>query len=274
MADQLTRRSFLAAVPALCAAPILLTPSGPAAAAPAAGYDNAAGDPFPAQDPARVRAMVGAAHGNLARVQELLAESPALATAGWDWGFGDWETPLGAASHVGHREIAALLLASGARPDLFTFAMLGHLEAVQACIAACPGIQRTTGPHGLTLLHHARKGGPAAAGVVAYLESLGDADPAPRPAPLDPADIAACTGTYELASRGAIRLEISTKDGTLFLKRLPDGAARGLVHLGGRAFHPVGAPAVRVTFGPPGQGAASLTVVDGPESTPAQRLPG
>jgi hypothetical protein len=34
-----------------------------------------------------------------------------LARAAWDWGFGDWETALGAASHMGSRPI---------RPDQFT----------------------------------------------------------------------------------------------------------------------------------------------------------
>lgn len=278
MSDLLTRRSFLVAVPALCAAPTLLgTGLAAGAAAPAAPETTiypAGGDSFPAQDPARVRAMVGASHGNLARVQELLTESPALANAGWDWGFGDWETPIGAASHVGNREIAALLLDHGARPDLFTFAMLGHLEAVRACIATCPGIQRTTGPHGLTLLHHARKGGPAAQGVVAYLESLGDADPAPVPKPLEPVDLTACAGIYEMERRGGGRIEVSVKDGALFFKRLPDGASRNLVHLGSREFHPVGARAVRIAFTPAGQAAANLKVVDGPETVFALRVPG
>ncbi len=275
MSDLLTRRSFLVAVPVFCAAPTLLGAGlAGAAAAPEAAPYPAGGDPFPAQDPARVRAIVGASHGNLARVKELLAESPALANAGWDWAFGDWETPIGAASHVGNREIAALLLDHGARPDLFTFAMLGNLEAVQACIAACPGIQRTTGPHGLTLLHHARKGGPAAQGVVTFLESLGDADPVPVAVPLEPADLAACQGTYEMERRGGGRIEVSVKDGTLFFKRLPDGASRSLVHLGSRDFHPVGARAVRITFAPTGQVAANLRVVDGPETVSALRLPG
>lgn len=274
MADLLTRRSFLVAVPALYATTSLAGSRRAVAAAPEAAPGGAAVDAFPAQDPARVRAIVGAAHGNLARVKELLDESPALVNAGWDWGFGDWETPIGAASHVGNREIAALLLGRGARPDLFTFAMLGHLEAVRACIAACPGIQRATGPHGLTLLHHARKGGAAAEAVVAYLEALGDADPAPVPAPLDASDLAACTGIFEMDSRPGSRIEVTVKDGTLFLKRLPDGAARGLVHLGDRAFHPVGAAAVRITLSPPGPAAETLNVVDGPLTVTARRLPG
>jgi hypothetical protein len=52
--------------------------------------------------------MVGASHGNLARVNELVLAHPALANAAWDWGFGDWETAIGAASHVGNKQIAAV----------------------------------------------------------------------------------------------------------------------------------------------------------------------
>jgi len=50
------------------------------------------------------------AHFNLARVKELVGRHATLAKAAWDWGFGDWETALGAASHVGNRDIAELLL--------------------------------------------------------------------------------------------------------------------------------------------------------------------
>ena len=41
---------------------------------------------------------------------------PSLAKAAWDWGFEDWEDPLGAASHVGNHEIAEYLIGHGARP--------------------------------------------------------------------------------------------------------------------------------------------------------------
>lgn len=60
---------------------------------------------FPQNEPSRVQAVVGASHGNFDRVKELISEQPALAKASWDWGFGDWETALGAASHTGRRQI-------------------------------------------------------------------------------------------------------------------------------------------------------------------------
>src|SRR5689334_21155109 len=88
----LTRRTFLALV---SAAPLF--------ARDAQGQHVArepASDAFPAHEPETVKEMVTVSHGNVARVRELLSGRPALANAGWDWGFGDWETPLGAASHV------------------------------------------------------------------------------------------------------------------------------------------------------------------------------
>jgi hypothetical protein len=60
---------------------------------------------FPTQAPELVQEMVVVAHGNITRVKELVSNQPTLAKATWDWGFGDWETALGAASHVGNREI-------------------------------------------------------------------------------------------------------------------------------------------------------------------------
>src|SRR5262249_51931588 len=93
---------------------------------------------FPTQIPELVEEMVVVSHGNAARVRELLGRHPTLAKATWDWGFGDWETAVGAASHVGHREIAELLLANGAHPTIFSAAMLGHLDVVKAFITASP----------------------------------------------------------------------------------------------------------------------------------------
>ena len=61
---------------------------------------------FPAHEPEVAREIVGVSHGNAARVRELLKGRPALANASWDWGYGDWESALGAASHVGNQEIA------------------------------------------------------------------------------------------------------------------------------------------------------------------------
>src|SRR2546423_1356935 len=121
---------------------------------------------FPRQDPEMVKEMVTVAHGNVARVKELVGRHQTLAKASHDWGFGDWESALGAASHVGNREIAEFLLANGARPSIFSAAMLGQLDVVKAFVAASPGVQKIKGPHSITLLRHATAGGAAAKPVL------------------------------------------------------------------------------------------------------------
>src|SRR5215471_963135 len=104
---------------------------------------------YPTQPPELVQEMVVVAHGNIARVRELVTRQPTLAKATWDWGFGDWETALGAASHVGNREIATILLEHGAHATIFSAAMLGQLDVVKGFIAASPALARTRGPHSI-----------------------------------------------------------------------------------------------------------------------------
>ena len=129
-------------------------------------------EPKPALEASLVQDFVGKAHGDLARVKELLEQEPALINACWDWGGGDFETGLGAASHMGRREIAEYLLEKGARLDPFAAAMLGKLEMIKATLAAFPGAIDTPGPHGISLVAHARAGGEEARDVLKYLESL------------------------------------------------------------------------------------------------------
>lgn len=126
----------------------------------------------PAIDPNLVQEMVRKAHGDLARVKVLIAEEPQLANACWDWGGGDFESALGAAAHVGRKDIAGVLLEAGARLDLFAAAMLGKLEIVQAIVAAFPDAVTTRGPHGIPLLAHAEAGGADARPVYEFLKAL------------------------------------------------------------------------------------------------------
>jgi hypothetical protein len=123
----------------------------------------------PRLDAELVRDFVANAHGDLDRVRGLLGRAPALVNAAWDWGGGDWETGLGAAAHVGRRDIANFLLEHGARMDIFAAAMLGHLDIVRAMIAAVPEARGWLGPHGIPLLRHAEMGGEAAAPVTEFL---------------------------------------------------------------------------------------------------------
>jgi hypothetical protein len=118
-----------------------------------------------------VNEFVGKAHGDFDRVRQLLEQHPALVNAAWDWGNGDWETGLGAAAHVGRRDIALCLIEKGARMDIFAAAMLGYLPIVRAMIEAVPEARNWRGPHGIPLLTHAEAGGPAAAAVADYLRT-------------------------------------------------------------------------------------------------------
>ena len=119
-----------------------------------------------------VNEFVVQAHGNLQRVQILLEQEPRLIHSAWDWGGGDWETALGAAAHMGRRDIALYLVEQGARVDLFAAAMLGELTIVCAILTAFPQMRDQRGPHGIPLLSHAQKGGKEAEAVVAFLQSF------------------------------------------------------------------------------------------------------
>ncbi len=138
---------------------------------------------YPAIAESVVSQVVGLAHFDLEKLKILVNARPELAKATWDWGFGDWETAIGAASHVGRKDIIDFLLSKGARPDIFTFAVLGAYETVKSMIEFAPGLQKTLGPHGISLLQHVKNGISEKTGNIteanklfAYLMKLGDAD--------------------------------------------------------------------------------------------------
>jgi hypothetical protein len=249
--DTFTRRRFLglASIAGLgaIAPPAKLRDEPVAPPADAVPAPPPVPEEFPTQPPALAREMVGVSHGNLARVTELLALHPTLANAAWDWGFGDWETALGAASHMGNVAITTALLGKGARPTIFSAAMLGQLAVVQAFIAATPGIQGTPGPHGITLLAHAKAGGDAAKAVVAYLLETGGADPVPKAVELTPSLLARFAGVYGFGPRDIDRVEVTIDKGGARFQRVGT-MQRALVYLGDNSFHPAGAPTVRIRF--------------------------
>jgi hypothetical protein len=127
-------------------------------------------DPLP---PATVEEFVRKAHADLAGTKNMLAESPSLLNATWDWGGGDFETGIGGAGHMGNREIAEFLISQGARLDIFVAAMLGRIDVVRAFLSAWPALLHSKGPHGIPLARHARAGGEPAREVADYLASLG-----------------------------------------------------------------------------------------------------
>ncbi len=230
-------------------------------AAAAAPLEPAALEAFPVQPAALAGEMVNVSHGNFKRVKELVEAHPSLAKASWDWGFGDWETALGAASHTGRREIAEYLTEKGAQPTLFSAAMLGHLEVVEALIHAQPGVQRIPGPHSISLLSHAKAGGAPAAKVYDYLQSLGDAG-APPVSPLTEAEAASLAGCYVFGSGPSDQIQVQARQSAVQFTR-SGKTPRGLIHLGSHVFHPLGAEAVRVRFAVDGD--SMILTVHGPD---------
>ena len=243
MQNTLDRRAFLA-TGSLTLGTFLLDP------APAKGASNEAApavdDHYPAQDSESVREVVSVSHFSFERVRTLVDPRPDLAKAAWDWGFGDWESALGAAAHTGNREIALYLMEHGARPDLFTAAMLGDLETVRAFVKARPGIQSQPGPHGITLRRHAEVGGDAALPVLRYLDEVGGADEKPENLPL-PTAKEAYLGEYEFepGPNGRFQVILSRDESRLMLQR-GEGVPRGLAHQGKNRFLPAGATGVEV----------------------------
>lgn len=122
--------------------------------------------------PELVKEFVVAAHVDLDKTKSLLAETPSLLNATWDWGGGDFEMAIGGAGHMGRRDIALFLIGQGGRFDLFVAAMLGRLDVVKPMLTAFPHLVESKGPHGIPLMVHAQKGGQEAAEVAAFLEGL------------------------------------------------------------------------------------------------------
>lgn len=244
------RRQILAVAIATVPAPRILAADAPVH------------DQFPRQPPALVREMLVASHFNLAKVKELLKLRPALANAAWDWGFGDWETALAAAAHMGNRDIAEVLLTAGAQPTLFSAAMLGQASVVKAMVEARPELATALGAHGIPLIAHAK------GEALAYLKTVPAAnqEEAPRHA-LTEQQLTQVVGSYEQ------NLTVTRKGAQLFVTRA-GGDARMLHHEGDLRFHPSGARAVWVRFENTTGGATPPVVIieDGDLTVRAARL--
>ncbi len=121
------------------------------------------------------------AHTEIDMVKKLLEKEPALVLAIMNWGAGDWESGLGAAAHCGRHDIVELLLENGARPDIFTSAMLGQVDVVRTLITHQPKLIDLKGPHGISLHFHAQVGGEQSANVLDYLQSVKQIQLKPNP---------------------------------------------------------------------------------------------
>jgi len=124
-------------------------------------------------DPALVQEFVRLGHFDLENLKKKLSETPALLNAVTDWGGGDFESALGGASHMGRKDIAEFLIRQGARMDIFTAAMMGQIELVKSMCETYPELLQSKGPHGITLLMHAQKGGEQARSVIEFLQQKG-----------------------------------------------------------------------------------------------------
>lgn len=120
-----------------------------------------------------VKAFVGAGHGKLDVVKQMLEEYPNLLYCRYDWGSGDFEEAIEGAGHVGNKEIAQYLIEKGARPNIYVLTMLGETSIVKAILERYPSLLNGKGPHGLSLLHHAKAGGESSKELYSYFEEKG-----------------------------------------------------------------------------------------------------
>lgn len=237
---------------------------------------------FPHIEPEVAESVVGAAHGNFEKLKELVDPRPELARANWEWQFGDWESAIGAASHMGRRDIAFYLMDKGARPTLFTFAMLGAYEVVKSMIDYYPGIQTTAGAHGISLLRHARTGSRMEdqmntvekdnlKRLIDYLEALGDADGPSYPS-LSPEEQELYVGDYKYGS--------GPEDGVVVSLNMRKSLSLGPIGSFGGALNKIGehqftfeaAPSVRVSFHLESGTVKALTINEPGRTTEAEKV--
>lgn len=159
---QLNRKKFLA-----------LTTGGLAGMVTTGWSQQSPTEKIPPLDKDLVKDFVVAGHRSLDTVKQMAQEHPTLIYATWDWGGGDFETALEGAGHMGNKEIANHLIGLGARTNLFVLTMLGKTTIVKPFLEQFPQFVFARGPHGLTLLHHAQKGGDDAKELLDYVQSKG-----------------------------------------------------------------------------------------------------
>ena len=127
----------------------------------------------PPMDMALVKEFVIAGHGDFPKVKSMLTDHPNLIYCKFDWGNGDYEAAIEGAGHVGNKEIANYLLESGSRVTLYILTMLGKTALVKPILETYPSLIPAKGPHGFTLLHHAKVGGEDSKELFAYLQEKG-----------------------------------------------------------------------------------------------------
>jgi len=137
---------------------------------------NKTGDPEPYK-PEIVKEFVIAGHGtksgDLDKVKSMLNDYPNIVHGKVDWGNGDFESAIEGAGHMGNKEIGNFLIDAGSRVSLFALTMLGKTELVKPILEVYPKLIFANGPHGFTMLHHAKQGGKDAEELYNYLLEKG-----------------------------------------------------------------------------------------------------
>ncbi len=89
-----------------------------------------------------IKEFVEAAHGNLARVTELLEANQCLLNLP-----NGRETALGAACQMRHKELVQYLVSQGATMDLYAACVLGLTDTVAAFLDADPSLVHAKAAH-------------------------------------------------------------------------------------------------------------------------------
>lgn len=105
-----------------------------------------------------IKEFVFAAHKDFNKTKNMVDKNPLLLNCTNQAKRGDFETALGGASHMGRADIAEMLVAKGARMDMFNLTFLGYTDMVKTILSKHPQYLKAPGPHGFTLLHHAKVG--------------------------------------------------------------------------------------------------------------------
>jgi hypothetical protein len=183
---------------------------------------------------------------------------------------------------VGRRDIAEYLISKGARPNIFSFAMLGAFEVVKSMIEFSPGLQRTTGPHGISLFRHAKTGlrnkdqmttkeFDKANQLVDYLESLGDAN-GPNYLNVTEEEQKLYMGDYRYGEGKDEGFSVKINMQKL-LSLAPLGGFGGSIYkVGENLFIYNGAPSVKISFDISDGVVQSLTVRDPDYEVTAQKV--
>jgi len=109
-------------------------------------------------DHLEIQEFVIAAHKDFEATKKIVETKPLLLNCANQAKKGDFETAMGGACHMGRKDIADLLLSKGARLDIFNLVFLGYHNLVKQLIKDFPHLLHAPGPHGFTLLHHAKVG--------------------------------------------------------------------------------------------------------------------